>query len=171
MKVDKKRTSSILNPICRGMVGYVSYLASCSCSQVYSEYLLYEPILRIAQSKGYSVNCEYPININGTKNGKVGDHKRIDFDLFRKKGRCQERIGIEVKWAKSKSIDLDNDINKLETYAKKNKKSSGYVVVFGKTANIDNLKITNNQKPLSKGTSVTWKAGKTSYSAKWYRFI
>lgn len=49
---------AIMNGLCRGLVGYVSYLATCSASEVYSEYLLYEPILRIAQSKGFSVQCE-----------------------------------------------------------------------------------------------------------------
>jgi len=61
---------------------------------VYSEYLLYEPLLRIAQSNGYDVSCEVAVS-SGTK----GDKKRIDFDLAKGK----ERLGVEVKWVKSKT--------------------------------------------------------------------
>lgn len=89
--------SSILNPICRGLVGHISYLAACSASEVYSEYLLYEPIMRIAQSKGYRVQCEYPVY-----KGQHGDSKRIDFDLLHKDRK--ERLGIEVKWVKRKNL-------------------------------------------------------------------
>lgn len=53
--------SSVLEPICRGLVGYVSYLAACRNSTIYSEYLLYEPLLRIAQAQGYTAACEVAV--------------------------------------------------------------------------------------------------------------
>jgi hypothetical protein len=70
--------AALLNTICRGLVGHVSYLATCSLSTVYSEYLLYEPIARIAQSKGYIVRCEVPA---GIKPRGPGDYPRFDFQL------------------------------------------------------------------------------------------
>ncbi len=49
----------VLFRIKRGLTGYVSYLAACEMNQSFSEYVLYEPILRILTARGYSVSCEY----------------------------------------------------------------------------------------------------------------
>jgi hypothetical protein len=68
--------SPVLEPICRGLVGYVSYLGACRNSTIYSEYLLYEPFLRIAHAQGYRTDCEVPVA--ASTSGK-GDKKRIDF--------------------------------------------------------------------------------------------
>lgn len=157
--------SAILNPICRGLVGYISYMAACSSSQVYSEYLLYEPILRIATSKNYSVNCEFPVE--GSKNGR-GDKRRIDFDLMGSNG---ERIGIEVKWVKKATINLDNDIAKLVGYEKQ-KDATGYIVLFGQTDDLKGVKIDIDKqyRQIAKGKMVIWDAGKTSYAAQWFRY-
>ena len=43
----------------RGLCGYVSYLAACEMNQAFSEYVLYEPILRILKERGFDVQCEY----------------------------------------------------------------------------------------------------------------
>lgn len=58
--------TQILNTICRGLVGHYSYMATTSSNTVFSEYLLYEPILRILQAKGYDVHCEYPVEKTGS---------------------------------------------------------------------------------------------------------
>jgi hypothetical protein len=42
----------------RGLAGYVSYLAACEMNESFSEYILYEPILRILTARDYSVECE-----------------------------------------------------------------------------------------------------------------
>jgi hypothetical protein len=150
--------SSILNPVCRGVVGYVSYLASCSASEVYSEYLLYEPIHRIAQSKGFSVQCEFPVS-----QGARGDAKRIDFDLSHKERG--KRLGLEVKWLKKKTHNFDRDIEKLQTYGQQ-KKAPGYLLIFGPN------KFVSESRPakfLCQGKLVEWTTGKTKYAARWFR--
>lgn len=149
--------SSILNPICRGVVGYVSYLASCSASTVYSEYLLYEPIMRIAQTKGFSVQCEFPVS-----KGVRGDARRIDFDLYKKDG---ERIGLEVKWVKKASHNFTNDIEKLKLHAG-DKDALGYLLIFGPFNAVDKSKVA---EAISVGKLVDWNAGKTHYAAQWFR--
>jgi hypothetical protein len=153
---------SILEPLCRGLVGYISYLSSCQTSTVYSEYLLYEPILRIAQTHGYSTRCEVPV---GAFNSGRGDKKRIDFLL--EKG--EEKIGIEVKWIKKNTINITNDVDKLVKNHKETE-ALGYVLVFGRSSYFNNLTPTANRKPISKGKLVKWDPGRTKYSAMWFRY-
>jgi len=58
----------VLYRVKRGLAAYVSYLAACEMNQAFSEYVLYEPILRILTARGYTVECEAecPGNANGT---------------------------------------------------------------------------------------------------------
>ena len=60
----------LLNTVCRGLVAQVSFFATTKSSTVYSEYILYEPILEILQSQGFNVQCEFLI-----ANGAKGDGK------------------------------------------------------------------------------------------------
>ena len=50
----------VLYRIKRGLSGYISYLATCEMNQAFSEYILYEPTLRILTARGYAVRCEAP---------------------------------------------------------------------------------------------------------------
>lgn len=149
--------SSILNPICRGLVAYMSYLATCSASTVYTESLLYEPILRIAQSKGFDVRCEAPI---GGKTG--GDHKRLDFVLRAATG---QEIALEVKWVRTRSTTFENDISKLKLHAR-SYGSKGYLIVFWRSPIAPHLAGLTDYRS---GKAVEWNTGKTSYSARWFR--
>lgn len=150
--------SSILNPICRGVVGYISYLATCSASEVYSEYLLYEPILRIAQSKGYNVRCEFPVS-----KGARGDARRIDFDLLH--NAREERIGLEVKWVKKKTCNFDKDVQKLQLH-REQKDAKGYLLILGSKEAVAKSQPAHF---LTRGKLVEWSAGKTHYAACWFR--
>ncbi len=153
--------SQIFNILCRGLVGHYSYMATTSSNTVYSEYLLYEPMLRIFQAKGYHTHCEFTIENSGK-----GDNKRIDFRV--KKDLIE--FAIEVKWARSKTINVDNDIDKLIMYNNKYK-SNGYILVFGYFSDIQNLKFSNNKKYISSGKIVHWDSGKTNYAARWFKIV
>lgn len=153
--------SNLLNTICRGLVGHFSFMATTSGHTVYSEYALYEPILRILQAKGFHAHCEFTV-VPSSK----GDNKRIDFRV--KNG--QKQFGIEIKWARAKTININNDIKKLEQYSKLYD-SLGYEVVFGQYKFLKNLKFSGNPKTISKGKLVHWDSGKTNYAACWYRFF
>jgi len=155
--------SSVLEPICRGLVGYVSYLAACRNSTVYSEYLLYEPLLRIVQAQGYSANCEVAVPCSVT--GK-GDKKRIDFVLK----RGADHAAVEVKWIKSARPNIVKDVNKLVSYGKSTG-ASGYVLLFGQSGYFCNLSVNAGQKPIAHIKPVEWKPGRTKYSACWFRYV
>src|SRR3990172_796673 len=104
-------TADALFRVKRGLAAYVSYLAACEMNQAFSEYVLYEPILRILTSRGYTVTCEY--ECPGIKRPDRGDRKRIDFHAC---GHSVE-MALEVKWARSERPDIARDVEKLEAFA------------------------------------------------------
>ena len=136
----KGKTSEIgdvLFRIKRGLAGYVSYLAACEMNQAFSEYVLYEPMLRILTALGYDVECE--VACPGLpKDGGPGDFKRIDFVA----NRNGIRFAIEVKWAKTHTINVKSDHAKLQAYHQCTDRSSSFLCVFGKkaTSKISNLR-------------------------------
>jgi len=77
----------------RALAGHVSYLAACETNKTFTEYILYEPILRILMLCGYSVQCEFACP-GIPKNVKGGDLKRVDFEATGK----TVRFALEVKW-------------------------------------------------------------------------
>jgi hypothetical protein len=128
-------------------------------NEVYSEYLLYEPIARIAQSKGYEVRCEVPV---GTKADR-GDHQRIDFE-FTKNDRA---IALEVKWWNAKNTgDVTKDVTRLNASKPKDR----FLLIFGNNKILTRRKAKSNGEPLSWGGKIVrWDAGKTDYAARWIR--
>ena len=157
-------SSSLLEPICRGLVGYLSYLATCRASTIYSEYLLYEPLMRIAQAKEYSVRCEYPVS-----KGPKGDAKRIDF-LLTKNGIG---IGIEVKWLGGSSVAYGKDQDKLAVLRDTNVISEGYLLLFGTAKRVEGaIRKLHTKGKISRrdlGRMVRWNSGHTSYGASYIR--
>jgi hypothetical protein len=152
---------SILNPICRGVVGYISYWATCSLSEVYSEYHLYAPLAFIANSKKFNVSCEVPV---GERIGR-GDHKRIDFVL--KNG--ERRIAIELKWATKLNPDLKKDADKLLQYKDKYPDSECFIIVFFRRKNEKEHLAPKSIENSKRGDLVFWNAGKTHYAAQWFK--
>jgi hypothetical protein len=129
------KLGDVLFRIKRGLAGYVSYLAACEMNQAFSDYVLYEPILRILTAQGYSVECE--VACPGFPKGEGPG----DFDFVA--DNRESRFAIEVKWIKGKTIDVKNDYNKLQAYAECNKKSSSFLFVFGTKSNLENIKLKN----------------------------
>jgi hypothetical protein len=98
--------------------GYIGFIGRTGISTVYSEYLLYEPITRIARHLSWQVHCEW--KLTSSKKTK-GDFERIDF-LFSLED-CA--VALEVKWCrnKGKCVDLRRDIEKLGLLALDNGKT------------------------------------------------
>lgn len=92
---DLQEPTNVLYRIKRGLSGYVSYLAACEMNESFSEYVLYEPILRILTACGYSVKCE--VVCPGMEKPATGDLKRLDFVADDNQGL---RFAMEVKWAR-----------------------------------------------------------------------
>lgn len=123
--------ADVLYRIKRGLAGYVSYLAACEMNQAFSEYVLYEPILRILTARNYAVDCEY--ECPGVVQPAKGDRKRIDFRAT----KHGIELAIEVKWIKSPKPRLDSDLEKLNGFATARQGAIPLLVVFGTKSNLD----------------------------------
>ena len=95
----------VLYRIKRGLSGYVSYLAACEMNESFSEYVLYEPILRVLTARSYTVKCEVPCP--GIQKPHRGDWKRLDF-VASKNGLT---FAMEVKWAKTTKPNITQDLS------------------------------------------------------------
>lgn len=123
----------VLYRVKRGLAGYVSYLAACDMNPSFSEYILYEPTLRILNAQGWAVECECPCP--GYQKQGPGDHKKIDFVASKQ----LNSFAIEMKWAKKSKINVDTDIEKLRKYLQANNQARGFLSVFGKKSDIEQL--------------------------------
>jgi hypothetical protein len=106
-KSELPEPNDVLYRIKRGLAGYISYLAACEMNEAFSEYVLYEPILRILTARGYAVHSE--VLCPGIQQPKTGDKKRLDFVACGHGLTC----AIEVKWARNKKIMIEGDLEKL----------------------------------------------------------
>ena len=123
----------------RGLCAYVSYLAACEMNQAFSEYVLYEPILRILTAQQYNVRCE--VECPGITHAKRGDRRRLDF-LASREGVS---LAIEVKWAKDSRVAVARDIEKLRAVSRTVQRTMPLLIVFGRKSHLElmNLSVKN----------------------------
>ncbi len=133
VKSPKKKltpTAEVFFRVKRGLSAYVSYLSACGMGAAFSEYLLYEPILRILRSRGFQVQCEY--ECPGIPQPVTGDKKRLDF-------RAKKRellFAIEVKWIRSNVPALTGDFDKLVAFSMSEANSRAFLCLFGKQSDL-----------------------------------
>lgn len=151
--------TEVLFGIKRGLAAYVSYLSACEMEESFSEYVLYEPMLRIMTAGGFDVECEYACP--GLAHAAVGDKKRIDFYA---KGHGHE-FAIEVKWAKSSRPNIQKDKEKLLAFRQARSKSTQLICVFGKMADISDLSIPGSKE---RGKPRYADLGRTKYGCRIY---
>lgn len=138
MKVKlRNEPTDVLYRIKRGLVAYVSYLAACEMNEAFSEYVLYEPILRIFISRGYSVRCE--CEGPGINHAARGDRKRIDFIAKWK----AVRLGLEVKWARQGRLDVKRDCEKLAALRRAYPEYRPFLCVFGRKSDVEHIRFVN----------------------------
>src|SRR6266487_4079876 len=126
-KKSRREPYEALFRIQRGLAGYISYLAACDVNTTFSEYVLYEPILRVLMARRYLVRCEFPCP--GFKPPARGDRKKVDFEA-RKRGH---RLALEVKWAApARRLSITNDYKKLVAFHKDDPGSKSFLCVFGR---------------------------------------
>ena len=94
-------------------------------NEAFSEYVLYEPLLRIMTARGYVVECE--VECPGIQHAAVGDRKRLDFVA---RGYSLE-LAIEVKWAQTAKPNITRDREKLEAFQAANPTARSFLCVFG----------------------------------------
>lgn len=138
----------------RGLAGYVSYLAACEMNESFSEYILYEPALRILTAQHWSVQCEYPCP--GYEMHGAGDLKKLDFVCTSEHGS----IAIEMKWVRKTKPNVISDVEKLRRYIQATPGSRGFLFVFGRKSDIAHLDlsapgIVESGKPLYAEFGVT----------------
>jgi hypothetical protein len=153
-----------LSYVRRGISAYVSYLAACGSSGVFSEYVLYEPIMRILNSRRLIVSCEY--ECPGVDEGRRGDKERIDFVAISPR-TPDWSFAMEVKWLRRKSVDLTRDLKKLESYVSVNQKHHGIVLIFGKKQHISAYGPPNTLVEIGKATYSS--LGRSKYGARTFR--
>ncbi|HEX2827714.1 MAG TPA: hypothetical protein VHP37_15280 [Burkholderiales bacterium] len=146
----------------RGLCGYVSYLAACEMNQAFSEYVLYEPILRILTARRFTVHCEY--ECPGIEQPSRGDKKRLDFYVI---GQAS-RFALEVKWLKSNNLGISRDIEKLQAFRNCEPDALPLLLVFGRKSHLKplNLKAKNFKEW---GTAVYADLRRTKYGCRIFR--
>ena len=130
---------NVLYRVKRGLCGYISYLAACEANEAFSEYVLYEPILRVLMARNFKVRCEY--ECPGIQQPKQGDKKRLDFYV---QGNDIE-FSMEVKWAKSSKINVSRDLEKLRAFLDMKHEALAFLCVFGRQSHIENIVLGNEQ--------------------------
>jgi hypothetical protein len=156
--------NDVLYRIKRGLAGYMSYLAACEMNEAFSEYVLYEPILRILTARGYEVQSE--ILCPGVRQPKRGDKKKLDFVASRGKLTC----AIEVKWARNKRIMIDSDLEKLSACLVAEPSWSAFLCVFGRKSVISGL-ILPQGRLRERGTPVIAEFGRTRFGCRVYEVL
>lgn len=163
MKTTKAQAEpiNVLYRIKRGLAGYVSYLAACEMNESFSEYVLYEPILRILTARRYVVACE--VECPGIVHPPKGDRKRLDFVVV---GPGLE-FALEVKWAKSRRLDVAKDHEKLVAFsqARKEAGAKAFLCVFGKKSDVADVVLSPNDFQ-ERGGAVFAEFGITRYGCR-----
>jgi hypothetical protein len=167
-------SATILNRIQRALVGYVSYLATCDANTVFTEYTLYEPVLRVLAAQKYDVTCEFLCR--GYENGR----SEIDFvaklkqRAIRKKSLIkiplnQRCFAMEVKWARADrpAPSFKNDCEKLRWYRRKHPTHGSYLCLFGTHESFKKVKNTANLRQIGDDIKALWKV--SQYSCRMYR--
>jgi hypothetical protein len=131
----------VLFRIQRALAGHVSYLAACETNTVFSEYLLYEPVLRVLLARGYAVKCEFPFPALKRRAGR-GDHKRIDFEARRRR----VHLALEIKWPRRKVrvLNVKGDHAKLAAFRKEHPLAFSFLCVVGQYKQIKSAVLSQN---------------------------
>lgn len=129
----RSRVVDALYRVKRGLAGYVSYLAACEMNESFSEYLLYEPTLRVLSAVGFSVKCE--VACPGLERPGRGDKKRLDFVA----SAHGVQFALEMKWARNSRVGLKKDLQKLRSFKSTHPGGRAFLMVFGRKSHIEKL--------------------------------
>ncbi len=105
-------------------------------NQSFSEYVLYEPILRIFTARCFTVESE--VICPGVTQPARGDKKRLDFFV----NGYERELAIEVKWVKHRGLSINSDIEKLQGILSSNPKVYALLCIFGRRSFIESIDLT-----------------------------
>lgn len=154
-------TSNVIYRIKRGLAGYVSYLAACEMNAAFSEYVLYEPVLRVLTAQGFVVESE--VQCPGYMQVGPGDRKRLDFVA---KGN-NSHFAMEVKWARNRRPRVNGDIEKLRKYHATHADALGFLCVFGRKSSLSELALPQGLR--ERGSAVYAEFGTTRFGCRVYQ--
>jgi len=69
-----------------------------------------------------------------------------------------------------KTPNVENDVKKLIAHNQVCF-AHGYVLFFGQSRYLADLKPKTTRNPIAKGKLVSWNAGRTKYSARWFKYV
>jgi hypothetical protein len=113
------------------LTAYMTVQARQGLSAAYSEYLLYDPIVRVARYRGWEIRSEWPLPKSAPSRG---DNRRIDFRI-KTSPKARRALLLEVKYSKSISgvINVEKDVAKLQyQLAREASGSRALLVVAGR---------------------------------------
>lgn len=155
----KHEPGDVLFRIKRGLCGYVSYLAACDMNKAFSEYVLYEPILRILNARGFNVDSE--VECPGVDQPARGDKKKLDFHAL---GHSRE-LALEVKWVRQGGLNIERDLEKLRGVLASKKGSYPLLCVFGRRSFIEHIDL-RKEGFVEKGDAVYAEFKRTRYGCR-----
>jgi hypothetical protein len=159
MQLRESSISDALYRVKRGLSGYVSYLAACEMNESFSEYILYEPILRILTARGFHVKSEVPCP--GIQKVGPGDFKKIDFVATHSRGS----FSLEVKWAKARRVNDQIDVVKLLSFIESGDNRRGFLCVFGRRSVIQGVSFASGTH-IEQGNPVYAEFGVTRFGCR-----
>ncbi len=130
-------------------------------NEAFSEYVLYEPMLRILMARGFTVKCESPC-LWLDKTGS-GDYKKIDFVVTGN----DLHFAIEVKWAKQSKLNVANDHKKLVSFRKEHQDARAFLCVFGRQSYLENIEF-NVSGFTERGKAIYADLRKTKYGCRFF---
>ena len=154
-------TTDVLYRIKRGLAGYVSYLAACEMNAAFSEYVLYEPVLRILTARGFATQSE--VECPGYARNGRGDVKRLDF-VAQGHG---SHFALEVKWARTSRPRVNGDLEKLRKYRDTHAQALGFLCVFGRKSVLAALTLPQGLR--ERGSAIYAEFGKTKFGCRIYK--
>jgi hypothetical protein len=156
-------TRDVIFRVKRGLCGYISFLAACEMNEAFSEYVLYEPILRILTARNYTVKCEYVCP--GVTQPARGDKKRLDFYATK---ADSSPFAIEVKWLTSRQLSIAKDTEKLQAFHQKVPGALAFLLLFGRESALKPLKV-NKDTYKEWGKPVYADLRRTKYGCRVFR--
>jgi hypothetical protein len=131
-------------------------------NQAFSEYVLYEPTLRILTARRFVAQCECVCP--GFMGATAGDKKRIDFVVSApwSNGDC---FALEMKWAKDRRVNVVNDVEKLKRYRVANPEHSAFICVFGRQSFLADLQLKPSDL-IERGRPLYADLGRTKYGCR-----
>jgi len=103
---------AVAQALADALTAFMTLQAKQGMHEAYSEYLLYDPIVRVAMHRGWAVRSEVKLQ---KLTPKKGDNQRIDF-VFSQKTPRPSNVLLEVKYQKrlAKTVDVRHDLEKLK---------------------------------------------------------